>query len=382
MKTFILIFSLLISKLLWAQTSFNPPQDLYQPTQYAFIADAGLPSVAVVDLQAGKQIDLLQLAVTPRVFSSSTDQPYLAYSDKDNWAMYLFNLTTRETKKIKTPAAVYQIMFVPFSSKIAVVLEEQVGIYDHQSGELTILDKKFQNLYTRFEAVFSIFSQTFWVMQENSPLIHQYRFSDKNPRWETIDIGYEHGLGSGAPSFEDKYIAINSYYPDQSFIYHLSTGKVTKTGPLYDSRKLNQRLVKPYIDSATRHILFADLSGEVIVYDMWTNSKPKRINVGFPVTSVKTGWLDRYAIIGGHNHLSIRPINSLADDVTFSFPDKHDVWDIWVSGDSKLVLATTALSPKLIRYDLQKKERLPDITLKGLAQAKFIRMGSSNDACY
>lgn len=360
----------------------EPIDNLYQPTQYAFIADAGLPNVAVVDLYAGKQVDLLRFAVTPRVFASSTDQPYLAYSDKDNWQMYLFNLTTRKTQKIELPSAVYQIMFVPFSSKIAIVLEEQVGIYDHQSGELTILEKKFQNLYTRFETVFSIFSQTFWVMQENSPLIYQYRFSDKNPQWETIDIGYGKGLGSGAPSFEDKFIALNSYYPDQSFIYNLGTKEVIRTGALYNSRKLDQRLVKPYIDSATRHIVFADLSGEVVVYDMWEKGKSERVNVGFPVTAVKTGWLDRYLVIGGHNHLSIRPIDNLSDDVTFSFPDKHDVWDIWVTGDSKLALATTALSPKLIRYDLQRKKRLPDITLKGLAQAKWIRMGSSNDACY
>lgn len=53
-----------------------------------------------------------------------------------------------------------------------------------------------------------------------------------------------------------------------------------------------------------------------------------------------------------------------------------------MTGDSKLVLATRARSSKLFRYDLKEKKRLPDIELKGIAQAKIIRMGSSNDACY
>ncbi|WP_072281861.1 hypothetical protein [Rappaport israeli] len=187
-------------------------QSWNSPTQYAFIADAGLPSIAVVDVDLGEQVGLLRTQVAAKVFASSTDEPLLAYSDKDNWAFYIVDLQTLETKKVKTPAAVYDLRFVPNTPNIAVVLEEQVGMYARDSETLTVLPRRFQNLYTRFETIFSIFSQTFWIMQENTPLIYRYSFSAPNQQWETINLGYDYGLGSGAPSFEDGILAVNSYY--------------------------------------------------------------------------------------------------------------------------------------------------------------------------
>lgn len=354
------------------------------PTQYAFIADAALPSIAVVDVDLGEQVGLLRTQVAAKVFASSTDEPLLAYSDKDNWAFYIVDLQTLETKKIETPAAVYDLRFVPNTPNIAVVLEEQVGMYARDSQTLTVLPRRFQNLYTRFETIFSIFSQTFWIMQENTPLIYRYRFSAPNPQWETINLGYDYGLGSGAPSFEDDILAVNSYYADKAFIYDIDQAEVVAVHELYDSRHLNRRLVKPYVDGATRRVVFADLSGEVVVYDRWSDTPniPQTVNVGFPITEVTTGWLDDYLIAGGVEALTIRPFDDLEAGEDFHFGNDEDIWSIWVTGDSKLVLATRARSSKLFRYDLKEKKRLPDIALKGIAQAKIIRMGSSNDACY
>ena len=55
---------------------------------------------------------------------------------------------------------------------------------------------------------------------------------------------------------------------------------------------------------------------------------------------------------------------------------------MWISGDSKLVLYSKEYKPVLSRYNLQTQESLPDITLKGIVQADWIRMGSTNNVCY
>ena len=55
---------------------------------------------------------------------------------------------------------------------------------------------------------------------------------------------------------------------------------------------------------------------------------------------------------------------------------------MWISGDSKLVLYGKEYKPVLSRYNLQTQESLPDITLNGIVQADWIRMGSTNNVCY
>jgi len=60
----------------------------------------------------------------------------------------------------------------------------------------------------------------------------------------------------------------------------------------------------------------------------------------------------------------------------------EDVTDMWISGDSKLVLYSKEYKPVLSRYNLQTQESLPDIRLNGIVQADWIRMGSTNNVCY
>ena len=60
----------------------------------------------------------------------------------------------------------------------------------------------------------------------------------------------------------------------------------------------------------------------------------------------------------------------------------EDVTDMWISGDSKLVLYGKEYKPVLSRYNLQTQESLPDIRLDNIIQADWIRMGSTNNVCY
>lgn len=363
---------------LWAEI----PPSLYAPTEHAYISGSGIPNIAVVDLKQGKQIDTIAIPVRAKILAASTDAPYLAFSDKFTHGFYLYDLEKRQFKFFKTPGVVYRIVFVPNSWKILIELEQQVAILDHRNAQLSVLEKKFQNLYTRFRTTFSVYSRTIWVMQENTPLIYRYSFNKPEEGWSIIDIGDERGFGAGAPSFEDKVIAFNTYYADEGIIYFNDSGKVLRTGAMYNSRPLNEPMVEPYIDSATRHIIFGDKSGHLKIYNLRESETPIDFHIDFPPRQFKTGWLDQYLIVGGDEHLGIYPFNNLDQGVVFQFGYEEDVVDMWVSGDSKLLLYGTTRSNKLKRFDLQKQISLPDIPLQGIAEIGRIRMNTTNTICY
>ena len=194
----------LLARPLWAQdapeTPAATPVSLYDPTRYVFAADEGVAQVLVVDLEEGRQIDKIRMPVAIRVLSSSTDKPYLAVSDRRRYAIILYDLENRDMREIPIPSRAMRMVFVPESSKLAVVFEDRIGMVDYRSGEVNVPEKTFQNLYTRFSTIFSVYSQTFWVLQENTPLIYQYSFLNPEAGWQTIDIGETRGLGRGAPT--------------------------------------------------------------------------------------------------------------------------------------------------------------------------------------
>lgn len=357
-------------------------ESLYAPTEYAFVSGSAIPNIAVVDIHEGKQVDTLRIPVPARVFAASTDSPYLAISDTVDYALYVINLETREITRHETPSAVYRIVFIPFSTRLAVVLEERVGMLDYRSGKLEIADKHFQNLYTRFNTIFSVYSETFWVTQENTSLIYRYRLDQPEVGWETLDIGDTRGFGQGAPSYEDQIIAFNTYYADEGIIYFNDTGKILSTGPMYNSRPLNESMVEPYVDNSLRHVIFGDKRGLLKIYQLEQSEEPITFQVSFPPDQFKTGWLDRYLIVGGDEHLGIYPFDNLENGVVYEFGYEEDVADMWVSGDSKLLLFGTRRSNMLSRYNLQKGERLPEIPLSGIAEVGKIRMNTTNTVCY
>ena len=376
----------LLARPLWAQdapeTPAATPVSLYDPTRYVFAADEGVAQVLVVDLEEGRQIDKIRMPVAIRVLSSSTDKPYLAVSDRRRYAIVLYDLENRDMREIPIPSRAMRMVFVPESSKLAVVFEDRIGMVDYRSGEVSVPEKTFQNLYTRFSTIFSVYSQTFWVLQENTPLIYQYSFLNPEAGWQTIDIGETRGLGRGAPSFEDRLIAFNTYYADEGIIYFADSGKIIKTGPMYKSRKLNEPLLEPFIDNGMRHVIFGDTSGRLLIYEPDKSDEPQRLDLGYRPRVFRTGWLDRYLVVGGDRHLSIHPFADLSQRTQLDFGYDEDVLDMWISGDSKTVIYGRQYKPLLGRYDLQHMQPLPDIPLSGISQPIFIRMGSTNNVCY
>ena len=376
----------LLARPLWAQdapeTPAATPVSLYDPTRYVFAADEGVAQVLVVDLEEGRQIDKIRMPVAIRVLSSSTDKPYLAVSDRRRYAIVLYDLENRDMREIPIPSRAMRMIFVPESSKLAVVFEDRVGMVDYRSGEVSVPEKTFQNLYTRFSTIFSVYSQTFWVLQENTPLIYQYSFLNPEAGWQTIDIGETRGLGRGAPSFEDRLIAFNTYYADEGIIYFADSGKIIKTGPMYKSRRLNEPLLEPFIDNGMRHVIFGDTSGRLLIYEPDKSDEPQRLDLGYRPRVFRTGWLDRYLVVGGDRHLSIHPFADLSQRTQLDFGYDEDVLDMWISGDSKTVIYGRQYKPLLGRYDLQHMQPLPDIPLSGISQSIFIRMGSTNNVCY
>ena len=376
----------LLARPLWAQdapeTPAATPVSLYDPTRYVFAADEGVAQVLVVDLEEGRQIDKIRMPVAIRVLSSSTDKPYLAVSDRRRYAIVLYDLENRDMREIPIPSRAMRMIFVPESSKLAVVFEDRVGMVDYRSGEVSVPEKTFQNLYTRFSTIFSVYSQTFWVLQENTPLIYQYSFLNPEAGWQTIDIGETRGLGRGAPSFEDRLIAFNTYYADEGIIYFADSGKIIKTGPMYKSRKLNEPLLEPFIDNGMRHVIFGDTSGRLLIYEPDKSDEPQRLDLGYRPRVFRTGWLDRYLVVGGDRHLSIHPFADPSQRTQLDFGYDEDVLDMWISGDSKTVIYGRQYKPLLGRYDLQHMQPLPDIPLSGISQPIFIRMGSTNNVCY
>ena len=376
----------LLARPLWAQdapeTPAATPVSLYDPTRYVFAADEGVAQVLVVDLEEGRQIDKIRMPVAIRVLSSSTDKPYLAVSDRRRYAIVLYDLENRDMREIPIPSRAMRMIFVPESSKLAVVFEDRVGMVDYRSGEVSVPEKTFQNLYTRFSTIFSVSSQTFWVLQDNTPLIYQYSFLNPEAGWQTIDIGETRGLGRGAPSFEDRLIAFNTYYADEGIIYFADSGKIIKTGPMYKSRRLNEPLLEPFIDNGMRHVIFGDTSGRLLIYEPDKSDEPQRLDLGYRPRVFRTGWLDRYLVVGGDRHLSIHPFADLSQRTQLDFGYDEDVLDMWISGDSKTVIYGRQYKPLLGRYDLQHMQPLPDIPLSGISQPIFIRMGSTNNVCY
>ena len=376
----------LLTRPLWAQdtpeTPAATPVSLYDPTRYVFAADEGVAQILVVDLEEGRQIDKIRMPVAIRVLSSSTDKPYLAVSDRRRYAIVLYDLENRDMREIPIPSRAMRMVFVPESSKLAVVFEDRIGMVDYRSGEVSVPEKTFQNLYTRFSTIFSVYSQTFWVLQENTPLIYQYSFLNPEAGWQTIDIGETRGLGRGAPSFEDRLIAFNTYYADEGIIYFADSGKIITPGPMYKSRKLNEPLLEPFIDNGMRHVIFGDTSGRLLIYEPDKSDEPQRLDLGYRPRVFRTGWLDRYLVVGGDRHLSIHPFADLSQRTQLDFGYDEDVLDMWISGDSKTVIYGRQYKPLLGRYDLQHMQPLPDIPLSGISQPIFIRMGSTNNVCY
>lgn len=354
----------------------------YQPLRHAFVAGSGVPAIAVVDVVAGRQIDTIRLPIPARVFAASLGSPHLAFSDKIAHDLYVIDLQTHQQRKYALPSPAYRIVFIPKTHKMLVVLLKNIAVLDYQSGDLQVIKGDFQHLYTRFNTIFNVQTQTVWVTQEKTPLIYRYRLNKPDDGWATIDLGQARGLGAGAPSFGNQVIAVNTYYADEGMIYFNDSGRVIRTGKMYNSRPLDEPMVEPYIDNSLHHVVFGDKRGHIKIYDIAQHTPPTELQISFPPKLFRSGWLDQYLIIGGDQHLGIYPFDNPKNSTIINFAYEENIADLWVGGDSKLLLFGTTRSRQLGRFDLQRQHRLADIPLSGIAEIGKIRMNSTNTICY
>ena len=56
-----------------------------------------------------------------------------------------FNLKTRETTRMKLPAPVYQIFFMPQSKLVALSMRDCVGMIDYDEYMLKVFNRKFDS---------------------------------------------------------------------------------------------------------------------------------------------------------------------------------------------------------------------------------------------
>lgn len=355
------------------------PTNLYNPSRHAFIADKAGVKIAVVDIHQKRHIDTIKIPIPARILASSLDRPYLAFSDRSNRALYILNLQTREIRHYPLPNTVYRINFIPQSTKILLNLFSQIAILDHQTQQLDIIDKTLQNLYTRYNTIFSPYSQSLWVSQEKTSELWHYNL--KTQKWRSIELNETRGLGMGAPSFKDEFIAINTYYADEGLLYYPKSEQTYYTGKMHNSRRFNQPLIEPYIDNNSEHAIFADRAGTIKIFHLKENHRLETLQIPYPPRRIRTGYLDQYLIISGDEHLSIHPFKALNDYTLLKFGYEQDVSDTWISGDSKTLLFGTTRSNELGLYDLQQQKRLPNIPLD-LLEIGQIRMNTTNTICY
>ncbi len=138
----------------------------------------------------------------------------------------------------------------------------------------------------------------------------------------------------------------------------------------------------PYIDAYSKHVLFADVSGSVAIFDFNAgDEKPMRFNVDFSPRIFRTGWLESTWILGGDRGLLFQSFDNPEDKKIYRFP--YEVVDMWVTGDSKTLLMTVDEGPpQVLRFDIRSKEMLDPMPIRGVVMGGKLRMGSNNSICY
>ena len=153
----------------WASATPAAPAapSLYEPTRYVFVADKMSNFISVIDLVSGKHVESLDFGIRPHVFEMARDDAMMAVASPEATQICFFNLKTRETTRMKLPAPVYQIFFVPQSKLVALGMRDCVGMIDYDEFTLKVFNRKFDSpnrktvLDSFYFLLFSSFSQSF-----------------------------------------------------------------------------------------------------------------------------------------------------------------------------------------------------------------------------
>lgn len=369
------------------------PKSLHAPTQYAFVADKFTNFISVVDIFTGEHIESLNFGIRPHVIEMARDDSMLAVGSPEVSAIYFMDLKTRKIRRVDLPSPVYQIFFVPQSKLVAIALRDQVGMMNYEDFGFKIFSQKFDSdqrqtvLNTYYSLLFSSFSQSFWVLDENAPRIFHRKADDvAEGDWQVFDftkrISNTSGFGVGVASPEDNVLALTTDDGSEGIIYFPHEDKILTTGPMRTTGTTNEPMRLPYIDAFTRHVIFADVEGNVALFNLHEdNPQPQRFSVDFSPRMIRTGWLESTWILGGDKALMLQSFENPQERTIFRF--KPEVMDMWVTGDGKTLLFTLDEDvSRIYRCDIRSREMLEPIRVRGLAMASMIRMGSNNSICY
>lgn len=389
---------IMASRQAWANTGGRAwttlkPDSLYEPTRYAFVADKGSNFIAVADIISGEAVDVLNPGFRPKVMEIARDAPMLAAASPEVSALYLLDLKTRQARTIKLPSPVYQIFFVPQSTLMAIGMRDQVGLIDYAKDTVKVFPERFDSdqrqtvLNTYYSLLFSSFSQSFWVLDEERPRILRKRGDDPVDKpWEIIDLSRHvksgSGLGIGVASPEDFLIAFTVDDGSEGLIYFPEDGRVLSTGPMRTAGTTNEPMIMPYIDAYSRNVMFGDVEGNMASFDLrQADPKPQRYTLDFSPRIIRSGWLESTWIIGGDKAILFQSFDNPEDRRIYRFAP--EVVSMWVTGDSKTALVTLDEgTAQLYRYDIRSREQRDPIPLRGVVMGEAIRMGSNNSICY
>lgn len=369
------------------------PKSLHEPTRYAFVGDKFSNFISVVDIVTGEHIETLNFGLRPHVMEMARDDSMLAIASPEVSAIYFHHLKNRTTHRVELPSPVYQIFFVPQSKLVAIALRDQVGMINYEDFSVKIFEQKFDSherktvLNTYYSLLFSSFSQSFWVLDEKAPRIfHRKAHENIEGAWKVIDFQHRiqntSGFGIGVASPEDDILAFTTDDGSEGIIYFPETDHFISTGPMRTSGTTNEPMRMPYIDAYTKHVIFADVEGNIALFDLKNqNQIPQRFTVDFSPRMIRTGWLESTWILGGDRALMLQSFQNPNDRTIFRF--KPEITDMWVTGDSKTLLFTLDEDvSKIYRCDIRSRQMLSPIRVRGLAMGAMIRMGSNNSICY
>ena len=366
---------------------------IYQPTRNIFVADSMSNFIVVIDLETGRRVASFDFAIRPHVMEVSRDRPMMAVGSPQASFMVMYDLKERKMTRVKLPSPAYQFFFVPQSNLMAIGMSDCVGMIDYSDFTLSVFKKRFDSpsrktvLDSFYSLLFSAFSQSFYALEEEHPVIWRKRVNGmEDSEWDRLDfskrIDTQRGFDVGVASPEDYLLTFTREDGNGGLIYFPEEDRLLSTGPMRTATNIYKPMLMPYIDNYTKNVMFGNKDGTMVHFDLEAGiDRPERFTVDFSPRIIRSGWLESTWVLGGDKALMFQSFKDPADRKIFRF--SAEITNMWVTGDSKTVYVTIdEEAPQVIPYDIRTREKLKPIFTPGVLHAAIIRMGSNNSICY
>lgn len=366
-------------------------QSVYNATRYLFISDTESSFVTVFDVVNGEQVGLLEFDLVPEIVEISRDDSKMVVGNTQQPKLVLSDLISHQRQEFVLPSPPYQAHFMPRSKQLLVAMKDQVGVINYQTAELTLYPQRSNaidgEISSQSKFLYSSFTENNWLLDSAKPRIYKKSVSDElEAPWVALDLHsrmqIDSGFKEGIISPENYLLAFTSRESNEGFVYFPGEDKLVSTGVLGSSSAAGSTMVEPYMDSLFMRILFANQeTGDIALYKFLDGDEWQHFKVDFSPRMFRSGWLDRTWILGGDGGLLFQAYDNPDDRVFHKLPG--EVLDMWVSGDSKtLYLTVDHGSPRVLRYDIRRREALDAIPVHGVIKSTMLRMGSNNSICY